>query len=112
MFYLNKKYGDGFYSKFLFFELHVFTFLMLDLCRWFETHLSYGPFYQNIQKGSQLMKSLHYRVINGLGFKSTTFSSHEKQKGFDKIVCSSNYLRGQMSWKKQFNIYSLDLYTK
>lgn len=44
-----------------------------------------GPFYQNIQKGSQLMKSLHYRVINGLGFKSATFSSHEKQKGFDKL---------------------------
>lgn len=57
------------------------------------------------------MKSLHYRAINGLGFKSTTFSSHEKQKGFDKIVCSLNYLRGQMSWKNWLDIYSLDLHT-
>lgn len=112
MFYFYKKYGDGFYSKFLFFELDTSSpFWCLTSAGGSKPNSSCGPFYQNIQEGSQLIKSLHYRVINGLGFKSATFSSHEKQKGFDKTVCSSNDLRGQIVLKKTNGIFIALIFT-
>lgn len=57
------------------------------------------------------MKSLQYRVIHGLGFKSATFSSHEKQKGFDKLSVVQTTCVDKCLEKNQLDIYSLDFHT-